>query len=75
MFYSFTYPVVTLAVLPLVVSMTFFPSATALLAASAASPAAKDTFDSSLSNASIAECLASLAGIIMRHYNENAYLW
>lgn len=42
------------AIIPLVVSMTFFPSATALLAASTASPAARDTFDSSLSKASIA---------------------
>lgn len=46
---------------PLVVSTTFLPSATALLAASLASPAARDTFDSSLSKASMAEFLALFA--------------
>lgn len=48
--------------LPFVVSMTFLPSATALLAASLASPAATDTLENSLSKASMAEFLAWLAG-------------
>lgn len=42
--------------------MTFLPSATALLAASLASPAATDTLENSLSKASMAEFLVWLAG-------------
>lgn len=52
--------------------MTFLPSATALLAASLASPAATDTLENSLSKASMAEFFVWLAGrAIAVHYNVN----
>lgn len=55
--------------------MTFLPSATALLAASLASPAATDTLENSLSKASMAEFLAWLAGRAKAVYSNIDHLY